>query len=51
MRLLDHVGRFSHVMRCAIAELDEEQLEKFLGFVIETVAEIKAGEIESWRQD
>jgi hypothetical protein len=49
MRLLDHVGRFAHVMRAALVELDEEQFEKFLEFVIEVVAEIRAGQLESWR--
>jgi hypothetical protein len=49
MCLLDHVGRLSHVMGVALVELDEEQFAKFVAFVIEVVAEIKAGEVESWR--
>ncbi len=52
MRLLDHVGRFSHVLRSALAELDDEQLEKFLSFVIDMVAEVKAERLdEAWRPE
>jgi hypothetical protein len=49
-KLLDHVGNFAHVIRFALADLDDEQFEKFLSFVIDQIAEVKAERLdEAWR--